>query len=76
MPSINLRLTDQQHQQLQAAAKYNRRSIQKEIVARLSLTPGETAAPTVAPTDPNGSVVETFGVHVSAPPAVNDPYRP
>lgn len=35
MPSINLRLTDEQHAQVERWAALNDRSIQKEIVHRL-----------------------------------------
>ena len=35
MPKINLRLTDEQHAELEAWAKDGHRSLQKEIVFRL-----------------------------------------
>ncbi len=35
MPSVNLRLTDEQHRLLSADAERNDRSLQKEIIHRL-----------------------------------------
>lgn len=44
MPSINLRLTDEQHAEIVAAAEENHRSMQGEIVHRLFPPPRPTDA--------------------------------
>jgi hypothetical protein len=44
MPSINLRLTDQQHAELAEWARVGHRSIQKEIIWRLFTIEGHQAA--------------------------------
>lgn len=43
MPSLNLRLTDEQHERLRSDAVANRRSIQGEIIVRLFPDPSVPA---------------------------------
>lgn len=64
MPSINLRLTDQQHAELERWAHEGYRSIQKEIIFRLFSNQLETDVPEAIV----GAIVPGLEVRRTAPP--------
>ena len=82
MPSINLRLTDQEHAELEAWAKDGHRSLQKEIIWRLFTIEGNQA-PKVGPetTEPRvqhgpTTIVPASGATVTATLPADDHFKP
>lgn len=73
MPSMNVRLTEEQHAELVAAAHENMRSLQKEIVARLfdGLTAGGRSSARVGGNVREEGAGLRAAAHDSRPPAAS-----
>lgn len=76
MPSVNLRLTDEQHAELVEAGKRENRSLQREMIYRLFGRFNQAPVPSGGSVSADSQSRDVQARTIVPPPAVDDHFRP